>query len=89
MIVLVGCDDVEVVVDLTNVLLGASEEIGPLMKVCAAAVIVRAAVAAPTNRRDPYMLLISAKQFLPGDEVSKREWYRLNGGGRKKRSAKQ
>lgn len=57
--------------------------------VCAAAVIERAAVAAPTNRRDPYMLLlISARQVLPGDRVSSREWYRLKEGGRKKNAQK-
>lgn len=54
--------------------------------VCAAAVIERAAVAAPTNRRDPYMLLISARQVLPGGRVSSREWYRLKEGGRKKKT---
>lgn len=66
MIALVGCDDVEVVVDLTNVL-GASEDaIGAVMKVCAAVAIERAAVAAPTNRRDPYMLMLAlpSRSFL-------------------------
>lgn len=49
-----------------------------LTKVCAATVIERAAVATPTNRRDPYMLLllsISARQVLPGDRVSRREYF--------------
>ena len=57
---------------LTSVL-GGAEDIGPMDEYCAAAVIARVAVAAPTNRRDPYMLLlISTRQILPGDRVPSR-----------------
>lgn len=87
--------DVEELVDdarlLTNVLGATADGIGSVLKICAAAVIERAAVATPTNRRDPYMLLlllllsISARHVLPGDRVFRREYFKEGGRGKKKR----